>query len=399
MIKKIIRFFSVRKKIFIWFRGYAYRIRRNQLLKVLLAIFIVAFVAAAAVTFLERDPNSQFTNITHGLWWALVTMTTVGYGDMVPSTPLGRVLASIIMLTGVVLISTFTAAVSTMVITKRLKEGRGLSEIKVKDHITILGWNPFGEDIIRDLLDKAIHENRTIVLINKMNPDHAEEIIYKFKNLQIKFVHGDFTDETVLTRANINEAYAAIILPDESDSDKPKSDETTILACLTVKSIEPKVKVITHILEASNESHLRRANADKIVVSNQFSGFLLANHVVAPGIPETIDVLLDSRKGMRLSRCKLPRNLIGKRFSEISTYFKQGNDSILLGFIKEEPGFKLDNVLTDDYSSIDEFIRNKLESAGKGLAKKSTIDILLNPPHDYLATERDIAVVIEKMSS
>jgi len=279
-----------------------------------------------------------------------------------------------------------------------LKEGKGLSRIKAKNHIAILGWNPFAEDIIRDLLQEAIQNNRTVVLINKMNPDRVEEIIHKFNTIQIKYISGDFTDEDVLLRANIDHAYAAIILPDDSNLDKPKSDETTILACLTLKSIEPKIIVVAHILDSSNKPHLQRANADKVVVSDRFSGFFLANHVVAPGIPEAIDVLLDGRKGIQLARKKLPRTLIGKTFDELSSYYKQDHDAILIGFIKEEPGFKMDDMLSDDYSAIDEFIKEKLERAGKGLTKKSSLDVVLNPPHDYLATERDIAVLIEKVT-
>jgi hypothetical protein len=89
---------------------------------------------------------------------------------------------------------------------------------------------------------------------------------------------------------------------------------------------------------------------------------------------------------------------VGKTFSQISSYLKKEKNAILLGFIKEEPGFNLDNMLSDDYSAIDEFIRQKLESAGKGLAKKSSIDIQLNPSDDYVTTEKDVAIVIEKVN-
>ncbi len=393
------KFIALRKQLSSRFRGVAYWLRRNQLIKALIGIFLLALSGAIAVTYFERNAGSNFHDIAQGLWWAMVTMTTVGYGDLVPSTAAGRMVGAIVMLSGVALVSIFTAAVSTMVITTRLKEDKGLSMIRVRNHICILGWNPFGEDIIRAIKEEAIRENRTVVLINMLNPDNAEQITQKFRDLQIKFVHGDFTDEATLMRASINHAFAAIILPDDSDPAKPRSDETTILATLTVKAIEPKVKVIAHILEAANEAHIRRANADQVVLSNRFSGFFLANHVVAPGIPETIEFLLDGRKGVRLARHKLPRPLIGKSFAEVATYFKRETNSILLGFIKEEPGFKLDDILSDDYSAVDAFIRNKLATTGKGLAKKSKIDIVLNPPADYLTSEREIAIVIEKAES
>lgn len=380
-------------------QGFLYRVRRNQLIKALAAIFFVAFLAAVGVTLIERHVSDQFHNLGQGLWWALVTMTTVGYGDMVPGTTAGKVIAAVVMFSGIALVSIFTAAVSSLVITTRINEGKGLSQVRARNHIAILGWNSSGEEIIQSILEDAIRENRTIVLVNKLNPEDAEQIIHKFQDIQIKFVYGDFTDETILSRANIKHAYAAIILPDQSDPAKPKSDESTILATLSVKSMEPKVRVIAHILEPENEAHLRRANADRIVVSNKYSGFLLASHVTAPGVPEALDLLLSAQQGIRLGRRKVPHSMNGKTFFELSNYFKNETDSIVIGFIKQEKGFDLDDILSGDYSAIDEFIRKKLEEAGKGLARKSKMDVVLNPPADYVVSDKEIAVVIERIET
>lgn len=375
----------------------AYKIRHSSLVKVLAAISIVAIVAAIGVTLLERQSNTQFQSMSNGLWWALVTMATVGYGDIVPVTIAGRLIAAIVILSGVTLFSVFTAAVSSKVITNRLKEGQGLSKSSAKNHIAILGWNPSGYDIIEAIREESIRENRSVVLINRMNPDDAARVISKYGDLHIQFVAGDFTDEAVLSRANVGSAYAAIILPDESDGTKPKSDERTILGVLSVKAVEPKVKVIAHIIDPANESHIRRANADQVVVSDRYSGYLLGTHVVAPGIPELVDVLLKGGRGVRLARRKIPHVLNGKTYLELADFFKREEDAILIGLVKEDPGFKLDDVLSDDYTSIDYFIRTKLEAAGKGLSKKSQINVEINPPAGYHVSDKDVAVVIERV--
>ena len=175
----------------------AYKTRHSQLIKVLVAIFFVAILAAIGVTLLESQSNAQFKNLSNGLWWAVVTMATVGYGDIVPITPAGRLVAGIVIMSGVTLFSVFTAAVSSRVITNRLKEGKGLSKSSAKNHIAILGWNPSGENIIEAIRDEAIRENRSIVLVNRMNPDDAAQVINKYRDLHIQFVYGDFGDETV----------------------------------------------------------------------------------------------------------------------------------------------------------------------------------------------------------
>ena len=380
------------------FRLFLYSLRRNQLIKALGAIFAVAFVAAAAVTMVEGHVDSAFRDLGSGLWWALVTMTTVGYGDMVPGTLAGRLLATIVMLSGVALVSVFTAALSSRVITNRLKEGRGLSKVHVKNHIAILGWNASVEDIIRAVRDDAILENRSLVLINQLKPEVIEPILHKYQDLLIRFVYGDPTSEDALERANVRQAYAAIIVADESNPGTPKSDERTILTTLSVKALEPKVKVVAHIMDAANEAHLRRANADRIVIDNRYSGPLLGAHATRPGIPETFDMLLNVDGDIRLGRRKIPHGYVGRTFADLADHFKREEDAILLGFVKEAPGFTLGDILSDDYSTIDAFIRNKLEAAGKGLDKKARVEVELNPAADYRISERDVAIVIERIA-
>jgi voltage-gated potassium channel len=393
---KLFRYLQLRRQALTLVRRFFYRISHEELIKGLAAVVVLVFFAAVAVSFLEHGHNPGFERIGSAMWWAIVTMTTVGYGDIVPQSGLGRVLGAIVMLSGMVVLSLFTAAVSTKVITNRLKEGKGLKKVDMKNHIALLGWNPTGFEVITSIHEGMIRENRSLVLISQLDPDQVETIIERYPDLQIKFVSGDCTDDEVLHRASIGTAYAAIIIPDESWSNHPKSDERTILATLSVKAIEPKVKVIAHILDNQNEAHMRRANADRVVVSDRYSGFLIGAHVTSPGIPEMIDGLFTGSAGVRFARRRLPNSLIGKSFAAASAHFIAAENVVLLGFIQEEEGFKLDDILSDDYSAIDRFIRDKLANAGKGLSKAARLQVNLSPASDYLIGEHDSAIVLER---
>ena len=378
-------------------RRYLYRISHNELVTALAAVLLLAIAAAVVVSTLEASHNPQFERFGSGVWWAIVTMTTVGYGDVVPQTALGRALAAIVMLSGMGVLSLFTAAVSTRVITNRLKEGKGLKKLNLKNHVALLGWNLTGPELIASIRDDLISANRSLVLVSELDADQAEAVINRFSDLHIKFVSGDCTDEETLHRANISAAHAAIIIPDESHPGRAKSDERTILATLSVKAIESKVRVIAHILDAQNEPHMRRANADRIVVSDRYSGFLLGAHVTSPGIPEMLEGLFTGSAGVRLARHKIPGSLTGKSFADASAHFLTQHQAVLIGFIHEEAGFKLDDILSDDYSAIDRFIREKLASAGKGLNKAARLQVTLNPDPGYLVSEHDIAILIERI--
>ena len=85
--------------------------------------------------------SGDLADIGNAIWWTIVTITTVGYGDYSPSSLPGRILAVIIMFSGIGLISVLTGSISSVFTTKKIMEGRGLENLKLKNHIIICGWN------------------------------------------------------------------------------------------------------------------------------------------------------------------------------------------------------------------------------------------------------------------
>jgi hypothetical protein len=203
----------------------------------------------------------------------------------------------------------------------------------------------------------------------------------------------------VLRRANVEDAHAAILVPDASDESGRTSDERTVLATLTIKAIQPKVKVFAHILDAQTEPHLQRANVDRVVISDRHSGFFMAAHVISPGIPELLDGLLAGGLGQRLARVAVPTSYVGKTYADFAQHMRDSNGGILLGFVTEEEGVKLDDILLGDYSSIDDFIRRKLEESGRGLRQRPKVDVNLNPADSYIIQPKDVGVIIESIEA
>ena len=157
-------------------------ITRHTLFKLFLGIMVFALIGAFLVIIFEGTINSQFTHISDALWWVLVTMTTVGYGDKVPVTTGGRIIGIFIMFFGLSLISIFTATVSSIFIARQIKEGRGLEDIKEKEHLIICGWNFSAEQILKYLQNNYLQKN-LIVLINQLPEESIADIINQFAQL------------------------------------------------------------------------------------------------------------------------------------------------------------------------------------------------------------------------
>jgi voltage-gated potassium channel len=366
---------------------------RHTLFKVVVGILLFAFIGALFVIFFEGPINNQFRHIGDAVWWVLVTMTTVGYGDKVPMTTGGRIIGIFIMFFGLSLLSIFTATVSSIFVARQLKEGRGLEDIKEKDHLIICGWNFSAEQILKNL-QNHFKKSDHIVLINQLPEESIADIINQFSQMKIKFVRGDFTQESVLKRANLKMAEAVIIVPDISSGVSTRSDERTILATLSIKTINPKVKVFANLLDRENLTHIRKARVDDVLISDEYTGYLLATHILAPGVPQLVDQLFTEESAVNLSRTEIPSAYIGKQYGELVDFIQSKQNILCLGLGREQEVMSISHVLSDDYSFIDQFIMKKFEEAGRGLMDKSRINVRINPARESVIEEHDFLLTI-----
>lgn len=366
-------------------------LRGNQIVQMTIAIFIVINVTAAVVYFFEHRSNpDQYKNYGDALWWSIVTVATVGYGDIVPKTEFGRIFASLTILSGVILLSLLTATISSVFVARKIKESQGLQDIDFTQHTLICGWNAQVEDVLR-IFDRYHNKQMQIILVNEAPPEKIEAVINAYQNIEIKFVRGDFSRETILNRANVKMASDAIVVPDTGNIG---ADEKTLLSILTMKSLNPKLKVCAHILNKENRQHIKRANADEVVVSDQHTAFFLANNILYPGAAQVASEMLDYERGNDVHRIAVPDIFIGKTFGELYVDFKKTKNWTILGLVNEEETVTLSDILSHDTSAIDAFIERKFREAGINVAEKSGTRVNVNPPFDYILQKKDIAVIL-----
>jgi len=369
----------------------------KPVVRAILLIIIITIVAAVLVELFEAQQNTAFSSFWDSVWWVIVTITTVGYGDKVPITPIGKVIGVLIMSIGIALLSVVTATISSILVTRKIKEGKGLQEIKLKDHILLCGWNTHAEHIL-STLEQDDDINAPVVLINQLNEEEVTHIIARYDTLTIKFVKGDFTRENIISRANVKNARSAIILPDSIAGAEKPGDERTILTTLTLKTMNPKIKVYAHILDRDNISHLRKAKADEVIVSDMYTGYLLANCVSSPGVPQFVEQLFSANLPFRLTRKPVPPDLIGQKYKDLKEYYDHKSSGILLGLAQVVESFDLSSIMTDDYSNLDAYIVRKFQEAGRGVQSDDQVKILVNPDTEIELTKNDFYLAIESKS-
>jgi len=317
-------------------------------------LILLTIIAAVLVAVFEAHKNEQFSSFWDSVWWVVVTISTVGYGDKIPVTPVGKVIAGVIMFFGVAFLSIITAAISSIFVAHKIKEDKGLQEIKLKDHFLLCGWNAQAE-LILAALEREEELHKPVVLINQLSEEAVTDIVARFGGLKIKFVRGDFTRENILNRANVQNARSAIILPDVSSTAVKPGDERTILATLSLKTLNPKIKVYAHILDRENLSHLRKARAAEVIISDVYTGYLLASYVTSPGVPQFMEQLFSENSSYRIKRRAIPENLFGKTYADLISYYNNEKAGILLGLGQMTEPFNLSDLMSDDYSHLDDY--------------------------------------------
>ena len=370
-----------------WFR----KLIQNSFFQVGAGLFIVMMLGGFIIKYLE---SGSITEKESPFWWAIVTMTTVGYGDFSPSTPEGRLFAVFIMFAGIALVSLLTASISSIYVAKRIREDKGLEKVNLNDHIVLCGWNENAESIIDSLRNLSEKNSLHLILVNEIHEDIVNHLRNKYKDIDLYFVAGDFTSEEILKRASIEEAHTVIIIPNIDDEKIGSPDEKTIFATLTIKSMSSTVRVVAYLMHRENLTHIRRANVDEVVLSDDFGAYMLASHVMDPGIPQTTKGLLNASSDERLRRVDIPSQFVGRSFDDLFEYFRSTNGWILVGMYSEEENLGIGEVLSADSSALDAFIERKLNEGGISLQEESKVTTIINPKNNFLIEEGQRAIVI-----
>ncbi len=370
-----------------WFR----LLIRNSFFQVGMGIFMVMILGGLILRSLETGA------ITEGetpFWWAIVTMTTVGYGDYAPSTSEGRIFAVLVMFAGISLTAMFTAIISSIFVAKRIREDKGLEKVNVKDHIILCGWNRNADKIIDSIQYLSEGNRKDLVLINDLDEESVARLKTRYRDIHLHFVAGDYTSEQILQRASLEEADTIIIIPSDVDATIQNPDEKTILATLTIKGLEPNKRLIAYLYSRDNLTHIKRANADEVVISDDFGAYMLASHVVDPGIPQTLNRLLDNVSENRFKRVNIPGEFVGQSFDKLFDHFRNNKGSLLIGVFSEEENLGIGEVLSADSSALDAFIERKLKEGGVSLQEESKISTVINPDNNYIIKDGERAIII-----
>jgi voltage-gated potassium channel len=286
-------------------------------------LIILSLLLFGAIGLAVFEPQVNWFN---ALWWSIVTLTTVGYGDIAPTTTGGRIIGAILMLVGIGVLGMFTATIASVFVEQKLKVNRGMGKAMFENHIIICQWNFRAKEIWRELrADKRIAK-RPIVLI----ADIAEKPV---DDPNLVFINGAVNEET-LKRANLEKAKTVIILGNDN-LDEMARDAQVVLAALIIESMNPEVYTIAELINEQNVSHCRRAKVDEVIVLNEFSSRLISRAAIDHGVTRLLAELLSAGTGNNIYQLNVPKEFVDKPFSEVFIGMKHHKNCIVTAIFRE----------------------------------------------------------------
>ncbi|MGG5252796.1 potassium channel family protein [Neobacillus sp. SM06] len=294
-------------------------------LPLLLRILLIAlFVFLSFGILIHLLEPATFPTIFDGIWWSIITASTVGYGDYVPHSTWGRLAATVLILLGAGFVSSYFATLATAAVTRQDALSAGRIAFKGHGHTIIIGWNERSRELIHKLVRFGA---QNIVLVDETL--EANPVQSRF----VHFIQGKpHMDETIL-KSNIDEAEKVLITADRGN-DELQADMNSILTLLTIKGLCPSVKCIVEILTAEQVINAKRAGADEVIQSNKLTSVFMVNSLHSNGDGLLSDFVQPLQEN-RLSLQEAEDSFVGMPFKKVlGILFEKGE--LLIGLKRGE---------------------------------------------------------------
>jgi voltage-gated potassium channel len=325
------------------FGGLGRAFRENSLLFTfaLAVLGVTVVLGGSTLTLVERDLNPTVDSLGDGIWWALVTVTTVGFGDIIPVTTLGRMIGGVLMIAGLLNLALFAGIVGNTLVGVVVRIRR--EQFRVSDysgHVVICGYDAGARVLLDSLLQEFNPSQTALVLFSEGT--RPEDLPPDFL-----WVNGDPTKESELDKARLTHARAAVlvarrgVLPQQADA-------ATILTAFTIRSYllahqgshprrEP-LYIAAEILDSENVGHAMSAGADEVIETTRL-GFSLLSHAVS--MPGTASVMsqVATIGAHSIFVASLPTDIpVPTSFGDVVQRVKQSSGALVIGLRNPETG-------------------------------------------------------------
>ncbi|MCX4963472.1 potassium channel family protein [Streptomyces sp. NBC_00654] len=274
--------------------------------RLMMALMVLA--ATVFIVWVDRDGYNDSADgkvdLLDAVYYATVTLSTTGYGDITPYGD-GARLTNVVLVTPLrVLFLIILVGTTLEVLTERTREDFRLKRWRsnLRDHTVVVGFGTKGRSAIQTLCTTGLKKDQIVIV------DPASKVIEAANAEGFTGVVGDATRSDVLLRAELHKARQVIIAT--------QRDDTAVLVALTARQLNRGAKIVAAVREEENAPLLRQSGADAVITSASAAGRLLGLSVLSPSAGTVMEDLIQQGSGLDLVERPVIKAEVGKNVRE-----------------------------------------------------------------------------------
>lgn len=292
---------------------------------------LVALFAAVLIVYLDRDGyrdvNGDGLSFLDSLYYATVSLSTTGYGDITPVTPSARLINVLVITPLRVLFLIILVGTTLAVLTERSRQAFKIQRwrSKVRDHVVVVGYGTKGRSAVSAVLSDGVVPTNIVVV------DTDASVLEAASALGLVTVHGSASRSDVLRVAGVPLARAVVVATNRDDS--------AVLVTLTARELAPKAQIVASVREAENVHLVRQSGANQVIVSSETAGRLLGMATHTPAVVDMVEDLITPEHGLAIAERDVEPEEVGGSPRHLS--------DIVLGVVRNGKLFRVDHPEAD----------------------------------------------------
>lgn len=310
-------------------------LRTRQWIK--LVIFVGLFLLFGTIGFyLTESPAKPELTVLDGLWWAVVTMTTVGYGDLYPESPIGRFFVAFpAMIAGGGVIAYSISVVANYLIEVKHREMRGMNKLDLSGHVVLVNYP--GALKVADMVHEINADKTKTDIPIVMLTGAIEEIPEQLAMLGVQFVKGSPINDEALQNACV--ASAAHCIAFAQDDRDENSDSYNLGVLVGLRATGSKANIVAECVSPQHKGLMHKAGADAVICVGELSTMLLAQASQGERMQDLIEDLASNRTPQQIDAVDFEAGDDAPTFGELAV--KLSADGVLLIGIQRDGGHQV----------------------------------------------------------
>lgn len=296
--------------------------------------FLITFAivySAAALGFYLLQGNVTLLN---AFYWAIITLSTIGYGDLVPTHTISKVFTIGVAVTQIFLLGYLISVVSSVVTEESQHRALGTLGTDFEGHVVVLGDGAVGQAAIRELL---VQGERVAAVC--ATPSDVANVRAMANERQLFVTYGPAADRAILERVNIDRARAAIVCTPD--------DTTNLIAALNARAMAPTLRIVVSVSRPELRETLRAAGVTYVASPGDMGGRLCASAAFRPEVANSIEDLTTATYGADITQYMLSERtpISSQPLEEAERLVRAQTGCLVLGYARPKGGGEYGNVL------------------------------------------------------